>query len=831
MYDSRWLNSRVGQLHTGMADGMSAGDLHFLQRLYSSMDEPDGMAGIACMRSASSSLSEQIRDHLSVGRWSDALTCYDQALQAEQGQGEGDLELHRGFLDCLLHLGRLSESLIYVQGVLAVPTPAAWQQELHVYGLQAAWRLRRWDLVNGFLQRGATRSFQVDVASILSALHARDEPAYAEAMRAARDAVMASLSAASWESYQRAYPFCLQLQALQEIEQVRRVLGPIPASFSSSTHQAAHQSAVASLHQHWTLRLSRTVPSFKVREPLLSIRRVLYEEYGETAHAASSWLEIAHQARKARQFETATGALLRAESRQVDVLVLAVAKAKLTRAKGDKFEALLYLERHFNDSRMAQQAAAAASTFPSSSALSHPASPLSPSTAAVFAWLSPARAPVFSHTCLLLAKWHQELRSRGFHGVWDLLSTATVATVDSEKAKFRMADFYDRLMHEQIAYRRKKEPEVAAAGAASASSASLSRKASFPRKVLQQCLLYYGEALRSGHKYTFQCLPRMLTLYLEQAERAAVEDGIEWKRHEEKDRKPDVKSESSSSSSSKRSTRTSSGSVASFSTASQAKADPDPVGDRLETHKRMLELVAGIAAYKWYTALPQLISRLSHPNPYAARFISRALEAVLLAFPLQAVWSIGPIAKSRDKARKSIAKRLHESCISRMREARGAKAAEPLLQAMQLFDNLIAVCDPAEHGKPDGSSSKAHSGSVLSMKQLFSALAKTANIRVLVPVQSALTITLPSADVSASAAGQLHVQQQPEPSRRRREQRDGSPGLLRASRDHRGLRRRDPRAVQQGAAAQGQHAWAATVSPTSSSARRRCAATCGRTAA
>ena len=40
----------------------------------------------------------------------------------------------------------------------------------------------------------------------------------------------------------------------------------------------------------------------------------------------------------------------------------------------------------------------------------------------------------------------------------------------------------------------------------------------------------------------------------------------------------------------------------------------------------MLELIPAIATYKLYTALPQLISRLSHPNPYASRFIVRALE-------------------------------------------------------------------------------------------------------------------------------------------------------------------------------------------------------------
>ncbi len=58
--------------------GMRSVDVEFLQRIYAEIDEPDGMLGIAALRTETS-LWEQTRDYESAGRWADALTCYEQA--------------------------------------------------------------------------------------------------------------------------------------------------------------------------------------------------------------------------------------------------------------------------------------------------------------------------------------------------------------------------------------------------------------------------------------------------------------------------------------------------------------------------------------------------------------------------------------------------------------------------------------------------------------------------------------------------------------------------------------------------------------------------------
>ena len=733
VYDPMWMDgrlARISQLDVGMADGLSGENLHLLQRLYASMEEPDGMAGIAALRSSSSSLSEQIRDLLSVGQWSDALTCYDQALQTDYG----NLELHCGYLDCLLHLGRLSESLTYVQGIVNQEKHQGWAATMSAFGVQAAWRMRNWDQVHDFLATLPTRarSFQVHVADILAALHVRDDARYTQAMHAGRTAVMESLSTASWESYQRAYSYCVQLQVLQEIEHMRRLMGPVPTS-SSAARAGQSASVLSSLHQHWTQRLTRTKPSFKVREPLLSVRRVLYEEYGESAEVGSTWLEIAHQARKAGQFETATGALLHAEAKTLDPLRLAVARAKLTRAKGHKDEALLYLERQTNTYHHT------ASSFPSFSSLApHPGLPPSFSSSS-----SAQRSPMASAAFLLLGKWHQELVSANANAVWTYIHQAGL---DSEKAMFRMGEFHDKLLEarKRLKMARLKEQLMTANGDRKdkdelAADARRARVAPFT--LLKQCLTCYGEALKAGHSYTFQCLPRMLTLYLENAELTVEEDAERFKREEKKDRDDGKRADTAKDGAAlRRATRA----VTNASTASSS-------AEKETIHGKMAELIAGIAAFKWYTALPQLISRLSHPNPYAQRFIKDVLVAVLTTYPLQSIWSIGPVVKSKDKARKALAKRVLDEVDGRLRERDDRAGGAQVQDAMKLFDVLIGVCDTEIK-------QKEHS---LSVKLHFTALHKIRyHHTILVPVQSALTVTLPSSALSSASA--------PSPSQARR---------------------------------------------------------------
>lgn len=203
-------------------------------------------------------------------------------------------------------------------------------------------------------------------------------------LRRARLCVLSPLSAASWESYERAYPFLLQLQMVQEVEQMRTAMlkadeaapgkralldhnasnllaGSPPtllaahsaaSSFSShslsptfSSPTGALRESLSQLGMVWSARLRRTTQTFRIREHVLSLRRVLYSEFQLGADAGMGWLQLAQQAREASQLEIAQGALLHASEMGVNNTFLE--RAKLMRAKGGQWmhDALVFLER------------------------------------------------------------------------------------------------------------------------------------------------------------------------------------------------------------------------------------------------------------------------------------------------------------------------------------------------------------------------------------------------------------------------------------------------------------------------------------------------------
>jgi len=76
-----------------------------LQTIYVHLDEQDGMAGIAALFRPNYPVDQQISDHRSHGRWSDAQTCYELALEQSSSATTARHLFQFGQLECLQHLG------------------------------------------------------------------------------------------------------------------------------------------------------------------------------------------------------------------------------------------------------------------------------------------------------------------------------------------------------------------------------------------------------------------------------------------------------------------------------------------------------------------------------------------------------------------------------------------------------------------------------------------------------------------------------------------------------------------------------------------------------
>jgi hypothetical protein len=103
------------------------------------------------------------------------------------------LQYYIGLLQCLRNLGQLSLAVSLVNGMLQISSPkhlySVWllhtisheigviskhsqfAPTLSVYGIEAAWRLGRWDLTEQFLAKSPEPTFEVGLARILLALH------------------------------------------------------------------------------------------------------------------------------------------------------------------------------------------------------------------------------------------------------------------------------------------------------------------------------------------------------------------------------------------------------------------------------------------------------------------------------------------------------------------------------------------------------------------------------------------------------------------------------------------------------------------------------------
>jgi hypothetical protein len=332
-------------------------DIAFMYKIYSELDEPDGLAGVATLRPQVE--REQAAEFVNAGRWQEALATYDAMLQ----QNPRSITNRRGLLDTL-SVTTLYHSLVtHVQAELpglSCDDPSA--PGLLSLGVEAAWRTSSWPLLERFLshsvlatdalqqpsfalmppqpppppslpsmqalddsttagagdkRRGdgagvaqaaaasaaasavsTSVNFNVAVGRLLMALRARQRERFDAVLRVARIDEMRALSVASMESYERSYPHLVRLHMLTELEQTWSVVGNAPSEHAR----------VAPL-ESWSRRLQLTRPQFQTRQSLLWLRKALFELHGLDVQAQRSWLAIARAARHAGHHLAAQSAL------------------------------------------------------------------------------------------------------------------------------------------------------------------------------------------------------------------------------------------------------------------------------------------------------------------------------------------------------------------------------------------------------------------------------------------------------------------------------------------------------------------------------------------
>lgn len=143
----------------------------------------------------------------------------------------------------------------------------------------------------------------------------------------------------------------------------------------------------------------------------------------------------------------------------------------------------------------------------------------------------------------------------------------------------------------------------------------------------------------------------------------------------------------------------------------------------------MARMINKLPSYQWYTCYPQLVSRICHPNKDIIELLQQILVKVLKEFPHQALWSLMAITKSLTSQRAHRA----NAVIAKAKQI--GTPTDLLDEAEELCSNLLDLCNyPINRGVTN-----------LTLSSNFGHLKRLLRkpLKVIIPLQSALTVMLP----------------------------------------------------------------------------------------
>eukprot|EP01105_Mastigella_eilhardi_P005361 TRINITY_DN170_c0_g1_i2.p1 TRINITY_DN170_c0_g1~~TRINITY_DN170_c0_g1_i2.p1 ORF type:complete len:1419 (-),score=311.12 TRINITY_DN170_c0_g1_i2:111-4367(-) len=439
----------------------------FLQKIFCGLDDPDSLSGLARLRQKTS-LCEQILDHESTGEWNEALTCYEQACQYCASHSTDYKAYLQGRLKCLRNLGRWGTMLSLITSEVSQPSASgvAIPSELVSYGVQASWRLGDWARLESFLAAPTCPSdWECSLGRCLLSLQSESVD-FTKNLAAACGNLTAPLTAASCESYQRAYPSLVKLHILQELEQAQRYKN-------------------ASAAEVWRQRLAITQPSFKIQEQILNVRRLMCRIFRVPEEEATHWLSIAKTARCGGQFQIAYNALQQAiycngltaaPANTQTALKYRLEEAKLAWAEGRQIAGITLLKKAMT-SRFAEATSSCDDSYKETVTEVH---------------------ELMAKVCVTLGKWTQQT-GNAYHSIMPFYIQATIFNDKWEKGHFYLAKFMDS----NLVYFRDTQSMMKVPVEQIESQCS----------DLVKTLSEYGKALTYGHCFLFYSLSRLLTFW------------------------------------------------------------------------------------------------------------------------------------------------------------------------------------------------------------------------------------------------------------------------------------------------------------------------------
>jgi len=288
---------------------------------------------------------------------------------------------------------------------------------------------------------------------------------------------------------------------------------------------------------------------------------------------------------------------------------------------------------------------------------------------------------------LLLAKWLDDAGQTQVLALRSQYQLAAKTYLSWEKGHYYLGRHYNKLLETEKGL----APEFQAESYLTGETAKL---------VIES----YLRSLTYGTKYIYQTLPRILTLWLDLG--TQVSQPVEGKYGNAKDF------------------------ISRITTGRKEQL--------AALHNRFAKYIHRMPAYIFYTALPQIIARIAHPNPQVYQFLNQIIFKVVSSHPQQALWSLLAVSTSIQPERKIRGVEILTALRNNKKSAAGSGDIRAMIKSGErLTHELLMVCTTGEF---QGS------------RTIFASITKDLNFRhkdctpnpLAVPIGSVLTATLPT---------------------------------------------------------------------------------------
>jgi serine/threonine-protein kinase ATR len=388
------------------------------------------------------------------------------------------------------------------------------------------------------------------------------------------------------------------------------------------------------------------------------------------AEVGESWLRSAKIARKAGQLQEAFSFLLEAQKYESPKVFLEA--AKLNWERGFRTQAITVLRKGLQ------------ATFPDVMKALETLEPNLPEASQLGRALEELGQGHLRELCaqakLLLARYVEEAASVSNENVKKYFDHAKELSKTSDEIFYHQAKFFDKQCQKMTPEQMINQSEV-----------------------VTHAALIYLRSLRCGPSYLDECMPRLLTIWLDFAENI----------HEasfSKDKDPK--------------------SIAALHNAST----------QLSKLNRSIYITrTKMPAYYFLTAFPQIVSRICHPHEETYNVLRSLMITVFLKFPQQAFWHMVCVSKNREQKRQTRCSQVFKEATAQSQEL------GPFLADAILFSKKIdELCDKKTEDRQ----------MVTSFRDLLPSFLGLFNQRqmspLILPIQRNMVVTCPTAEANLS---------------------------------------------------------------------------------